>query len=140
MDIKNKRNQDLYVNHIKRWLNYVLIILGKDIDHIDEKTMISGKYYDLIINNMINTKIGLKHFDQEWKLKREISLYFLIFRCIYHDIFRNYASYKNTTLLSNTNIISVITNIFKKLHLHIVNETILEKYLPLELEIQSEIN
>ena len=137
---KNNKKQLVYINYIKEWLNYVLILLEMDISDINEKTMICGKYYDLILNNIIKTDNGLKHFDLEWKVKQDIPLYFLIFRCIYHDMFRNYIWYKKTKFLNNTNIISVINEIYKELNFSIKTETILETYIPLEVQIQSEIN
>lgn len=144
-DIMNSKLWDIddVVEYLLKYLDILKDLKILKVDHSEynlDKIMVEGQYFDATFDNIIVKRNGCAVLiDQEWELKDELCLGYLLFRCLLSLLNKYRIDWDNHTEKVPQSRGNFIKNIFLKIDNNF-DVNILNDYMKQEIEIQAYIN
>ncbi|THB79330.1 MAG: methyltransferase domain-containing protein [Desulfobulbaceae bacterium] len=131
---------EFYLSHLAPWINYLQQQCEVSGGATPADYRLNGHFLDCLPANLVrkndSTQLGV--IDQEWQFSDTLELGFVIFRGIYREIRARQTELQQVGLLSERTIVDLLTTVFSHFQIPF-DETALERYLELEVDIQKEL-
>jgi len=126
-----------YIEYLKPWIQYLHTAADQTPDR--EKAKLPGEFLDCRPDNfIIGPDKKLNYFDKEWATHDPLSIDFVIFRGILHDLINNRYWYRKADLFGRATVKQWMNELFNRLdHRHISDS--MNHFIELEIAIQCEI-